>query len=149
MTILAKTAEDAEEEGEDKCKECATSDVGMRLNLRKYVIHHDRVWSRLLADKHVFDSKAQELMLMGHLRGKAPFNVNALIPFPHQPDFVSLQADGESETIVCERSTGKVYAQSQFRWYDCEQLGRCKLARCHQQQVAGRILAAEKFTLQC
>ena len=66
-----------------------------------------------------------------------------------QPYFVSLQADGESEIIVCERSTGKVYAQSQFRWYDCEQVGRCKLGYCHQQQVAGYVLAAEKVTLRC
>ena len=59
-----------------------------------------------------------------------------------QPYFVSLQADGEREIIVCERSTGKVYAQNVLR--HCEPLGRC-----HEQQVAGYMLDAEKVTLPC
>ena len=56
--------------------------------------------------------------------------------------FVSLKCDGEREFIVCERSTGKVHVQSMSGLSEC-------IGRCHQQQVAGYILDAEKVTLQC
>ena len=59
--------------------------------------------SYMLADKHVFDNKAQELMLTGHLRGKAPFNVNSLVHVPNLGTFACKAIRKETHKLKIHR----------------------------------------------